>query len=289
MDKNNAGRRPDRLFGAVIGLGYLLGGLAWIGFSDEVGSRLFSSPQALTRFQTYKGAAFIGVTALVMGLLVARRRGFADLPPPKNAGASLSTLLAGLVLATAAPLVALLGYNMVSQTGTSVGEAKALVQGVAGAAAAQTQSFLEERRRLAGVLAARPLVLAVDGDKCDPLLADVAALHDDLRNVAVLDLQGRMVCGSHPGFHVPMAAASVQARPTGVLSPPVAAPAGSTLALTYPIRSPGGELRGALQLLVTASWLEHLLEGDAAPGTTATLITEDGHVLARWPDRKSVV
>ena len=56
MDNNNVVWGADRLFAGLVGVGYLLAGLLWVALSDRAGSLLFSSPEALTRFQTWKGA-----------------------------------------------------------------------------------------------------------------------------------------------------------------------------------------------------------------------------------------
>ncbi|MCG2592181.1 ATP-binding protein [Ramlibacter sp. XY19] len=283
MQNKNEPRVPDRLYAALIGLGYLLAGLVWIGFSDEAGSLLFSSSETLTRYQTYKGAAFVTVTALLVFVLAARRVGLVEPPPVRRRGPSLSALLAGLVLVTALPLVVLIGFDLVRLTESRATEANALAQGAAKSTASSVESFLEERARLAQVLARRPLVLAVHGDKCDPLLTEVAGLHEELRNIAVLDLQGEMVCAAHPGFYVPVTAQQLAGQGVGLVSPPVAAPAGPTLALTYPVRTPGNELVGSVQLLVAASFLERLVANDAPKGVVGTLITAQGYVLARFP------
>jgi signal transduction histidine kinase len=283
MQNNNGPRVSDRLFAALVGIGYLLAGLVWIAFSDEAGRLLFSSPETLTRYQTYKGAAFVTITAVLVFALAARRVGLVEPPTASHRGPSLSALLAGLVLVTAVPLVVLIGYDTVRLTEIRVSEANALVQGVAKATASQVQGFLEERQRLAQLLARRPLVLAVDASKCDPMLAEVAALHEELRNIAVLDLDGQMVCAAHPGFHVPVSALELDGQPIGLVGPPVAAPAGPTMALTYPVSTPGGERAGSVQLLIAAGFLERLVSGDAPKGVAATVITRQGFVLARAP------
>jgi signal transduction histidine kinase len=105
----------------------------------------------------------------------------------------------------------------------------------------------------------------------------------------VLDPRGELVCAAHDGFHVPVAAPELDGLPIGLLSPPVAGPAGPTLALTYPLRTPANQLVGSLQLLLPASFLARLVANDAPSGVTGTLVTGKGFVLARSPQLPGLV
>jgi signal transduction histidine kinase len=278
------GRVSDRLFAALVGLGYLFAGLVWVRASDQAGSMLFSSADALTRFQTWKGTGFIAGTAVLVFVLAARGTRSADAVAwPARSGPGLSALLAALVLVTAAPLVLLLGYNLLQQTRGSVEEANTLVRSFAGSTATETQAFLRERQRLADRLARRPLVSAVDRANCDPLLAEITGLQEELRNVTVLDAAGQVVCGAQRGTHVAVTRGQLESQPGGVLSPPQATPGGPVFALTYPMRAPAGELVGGLQLLVTAGSLQRLVTREGPRGLTNTLVTMQGHLLARSP------
>lgn len=71
-------------------LGYLTLGAIWIWFSDLVGAALFRSAEQLTHFQTFKGIAFVALSALAVYLLlrftclVLDRRALGE--PPLQAG-----------------------------------------------------------------------------------------------------------------------------------------------------------------------------------------------------------
>ena len=73
------GRNPDaaralRGFGfpAFAAAAYLTFSAAWITLSDSLGALLFSTPEQLTRFQTWKGVLFIAVSALTLFILLRR-------------------------------------------------------------------------------------------------------------------------------------------------------------------------------------------------------------------------
>lgn len=55
-------------FPAIACLSYLLVGTLWIWYSDHAGAMLFTSIERLTAFQTYKGALFVGISALFLFL-----------------------------------------------------------------------------------------------------------------------------------------------------------------------------------------------------------------------------
>lgn len=63
------------LLGAAI---YLLFGMFWIGFSDSLLFALVSEPDALIRYQGYKGFAYIIITAIIAWLLLKQRYHFAN-------------------------------------------------------------------------------------------------------------------------------------------------------------------------------------------------------------------
>jgi signal transduction histidine kinase len=274
-------KSPDRLFAAVAGIGYLLLGLVWVGISDQVGGLLFSTPEALTRYQTYKGGAFIVGSALLVFLLAARGADSGDTPAGSRSGVGLSALLALLVLVTSVPLVALLGYNIQRQTRTSVAEANALVQGVARARVAAMLAFLEERRRLAQLLARRPLGARPDSRECDLLLGEMMSLHEEIGNIVVLDAGGDPTCTAGAGPHVRVTAAQWKGQGVLVGTPLLAAP-GHLLPVSYPIRAGGGQVVGALQLLLPLSALQRIVAGEPR-GVTSSLISLDGYLLARSP------
>ncbi|HSV78815.1 MAG TPA: ATP-binding protein [Ramlibacter sp.] len=274
---NNKFRKADRLFAALLSIGYLLAGLVWFGLSDEAGKLLFADPDALARYQTGMAFGFLLASALVVYVLAARGSRLADPFRHGQAGAGLSALLVGLVLVTAAPLVVLLGYNVLAQTRHKVQDANSLVQGAAGSTSAGAQAFLRERAQLARMLARRPRIQAVDRQHCDPLLAEIAAMHDGLLNVAVLDRAGDLVCAARAGPHVRVAGRDLRT------TAPLLKPSGQLLALTYPVRGKSDELVGSVQLLLATSALDHLVEDGAPSGVTRSLLTSAGEVLAHAP------
>ncbi|MFO7994455.1 MAG: diguanylate cyclase [Marinobacter sp.] len=72
MDKLKGRHTPLRRSLWVVGV-YLLAGWLWITFSDYLAGQWFPDPEALSRVQTYKGALFVLVTALVLFLVLMRQ------------------------------------------------------------------------------------------------------------------------------------------------------------------------------------------------------------------------
>lgn len=72
MDKLKGRHTPLRRSLWVVGV-YLLAGWLWITFSDYLAGQWFPDPEMLSRVQTYKGALFVLVTALVLFLALMRQ------------------------------------------------------------------------------------------------------------------------------------------------------------------------------------------------------------------------
>ncbi|RYZ00667.1 MAG: hypothetical protein EOO24_16185, partial [Comamonadaceae bacterium] len=285
MPHTRAPSAPDRLFAALAGLGYLLAGLVWIGFSDQAGGMLFSSSEALTRFQTYKGAGFVLVSAVVVFALAARASRQPLLHANGRSRAGVRAMLMGLVMVTAVPLATVLGYNVWRQTGSSVDEARTLVQGHAQSTSARALAYLEDRQRLAQRLAQRTPAGGSQEGACDSMLVDVAGLLDDVVDVLVLDAAGGTVCAARGGIGVPVTAAQLDGGAGMLLTPaPATSPVRPVVALTYPFRAAdGGSVAGSVQLQLAVPRLERVAAGSAASGVVIALLTSEGLMLARAP------
>ena len=62
----SSSRPPSSVRAAWIAGAYLVVSLVWIASSDQFGPALFSSYEAITRFQTYKGIGFVVVSAVLL-------------------------------------------------------------------------------------------------------------------------------------------------------------------------------------------------------------------------------
>ncbi|MES2939675.1 MAG: ATP-binding protein [Pseudomonadota bacterium] len=278
-------RESPRSFAIAVSLAYLAIGLMWIGFSDEVGAILFASTGGFKRFQTYKGTAFVASTALLIFLLLDRRRA----KPPATgaafpAGAPLGLLLSGLVLACAAPLIALMGYNIARDTRLALQDANSLVRGVAADTASDVDALLASHQRMVGLLNRQPLPEAGDLAACRRFLLFVSGLQDHLRSVLLLDADGQRSCAVGDTALATYVPPGVLARAdTPILSQPARANGGWTFTITYPLHGEGTPVR-AIQMVVSSAALERLLVAPLPAGSATTLVDAQGFILARSPD-----
>lgn len=281
MQEKPASPGSDRLFAALVSLGYLLAGLAWIGLSDRAGGLLFSSSEALTRFQSYKGAGFVVASTVLVFLLAARGSQRLPVGPGGRSRVGLSTLLAVLVLVTAVPLAATLGFNVLRQSRASAQEAQVLVQGFAHATSARLLAYLEDRHRLSRRLAQRPAPTAGGATDCDPLWSQAVALLDDIQDALLLDADGNVVCAARAGAGVRVTASQLGARLLVSVPPGLGRP--DRFALTHRVEAAG--TAGSVQLLLEASRLQRVASGSATGGVAIALLTTDGRLLAGAPEQ----
>jgi len=280
-------RRP-RTVAAVLGLCYLAAGWLWIGFSDQVGSALFTSAEALTRFQTYKGLAFVAVSAALLyaGMALGRPESREPLPVSGRRSFSVRTLLTALVLATGLPMAALLGWNVWRETRSQVDEANRLVRGVAVDQAMEVLQFMQGQQRMAAAVAQRGLVRRLDPAACDPLVMGLPLIDPNIREIAILNASGQIVCGAQvrdaaagPPEWLPRLLAS------GV--PTLGHPSGEggiwTFSVAHPILSGDGRPVGAVHITLPVTLLDRMLDGPMPEGGTITLLDDEGHVIGRSP------
>ena len=280
-------RRP-RTVAAVLGLCYLATGWLWIGFSDQVGSALFTSAEALTRFQTYKGLAFVAVSAALLyaGMALGRPEPREPLPLAGRRSLSVRTLLTVLVLATGLPMAALLGWNIWRDTRGQVDEASRLIRGVAEDESMEVLQFLQGQQRMAAAVAQRGLVRRLDPAACDPLLMGLPLIDPDVREIATFNAAGQVVCGSHiraaaagPPDWLPRLLAS--GLPT--LGHPASEAGVWTFSIVHPILSGEGRPIGAVLITLPVALLDRMLEGPMPGGGTISLLDDHGHLIGRSP------
>jgi signal transduction histidine kinase len=276
---------------------FLAFGLAWILFSDHLGTLLFTTPEALTTFQSWKGATFVLLsTGFIYLALAARRRvrpDFASTLMPTALRASgrgrwpVVVLLSLLVLATALPMVALLGWHVARETRTQIDSADRLVRDVARNTAANAATFFESYQRIAASLAQRDGVRALDPGACDPLLPELAAIHEAVFEISTFRADGRLACGrSERGNLPPPAWAEALRRDRAPLVSPIARDrlAGVwRFAVVQPILGPEGRLLGAVEMVLPAGALGPLVEAELPEHGAVTLIDTTRQRAARFP------
>ncbi|MGZ5847743.1 MAG: sensor histidine kinase, partial [Ramlibacter sp.] len=276
----------------LLAAGYLLFGLAWIVFSDSLGAVFFSSAQALTRFQTWKGAGFVAFSAVVV-LLAAGSARRARTEQPAGAGSPVVVLLSMLVLATGLPMIALLGWHILREAQTLLDGSKRMVAEVADNTSSDIATFLDTQVRTAGAMAQRPAVRRLDAAACDPLLLDAPGILDSLQEVSTFDADGRLVCGRRERAGQPPPAWHAQLRASGL---PVVGPVGKdpfagmwTFTVVHPILDDRGAVAGAVELLMPATVLVNLLETPMPDQGAVSLLDQANTVVSRWPGPREYV
>lgn len=265
---------------------YAAFGMLWIAMSDRVGAMLFSTSEQLTRFQTHKGFVFVLASAILVYLLLRRGvpRGIAAADsgaPPRGRGLPLTVSLWLLVLATAFPLLAVMGAGLYRDTQRDVDKAGRFVNGLTDLSLVQVEAFHGELRRLADMLARRADVRAADASRCDPLFGEVAALHPGLANIFTTDSRGRVACAWDDA-----GALGAGWRMRSADAPSVSAPVlqedgtGGVVVFSYPM-APVRGAAGHLHLAVRLSAFHPMVASALPEGAVATIIDSEGFVVAR--------
>ncbi|MBA2960972.1 MULTISPECIES: ATP-binding protein [Ramlibacter] len=281
----------------VLAAGYLLFGLLWILFSDSAGQLLFTTPESLTVFQSWKGGGFVLLSALfVYAVLALRRHRSPDeastlLPPqlqPSGRGRlPVVVLLSLLVLATGLPMVALLGWNVSRDTRLQVDAADRLVRDVARNTASDVASFFNSQQRIAASLAQRDAVRALDPAACDPLLPELAAIHEAVFEISSFHADGRLACGRPERRNLPPPAWTQALQRTRA---PLVAPLGREgvadvwrFAVVQPVFGADGALRGAVEMVLPVSALVPLVETPLPDGGAVVLVDPLRQRAGRFP------
>lgn len=111
---------------------------------------------------------------------------------------SIRSLLLVFVAAVVLPLIALLANTIYHEAQRDIQEAKANVNTLARILAANTSRTLRTNQEALDVLARRPLMRQVDGNHCDPILADFRSLFPRFANLTTINLDGVAVCSAVP-------------------------------------------------------------------------------------------
>ncbi len=275
-------------------MAYLAFSAAWITLSDGLGAVLFSTPEQLTRFQTWKGVLFIGVTALTIFALLRRAEDQLSEPLPLARGSSwrLSVMLTALVMATAVPMLALVGVNLQREAARDVRDSRHLIDHLTEAAAADAAAVFAAQERLAAVLTRRAGVLALHPGQCDTLPAEMQAQRPAVVNVLTIGLDGHPVCTTAPAdsARVPGWRAAFEGGARSLTGHPTrnARTGHWELVMAWPLRGPAG-LVGALEIVLDLKALQPSRADALPPGGVISIIDEERWFLARSAGAEGLV
>lgn len=282
-------RRSGNALPAIASLVYLGLGWLWITLSDRVGELLFASAGQLTRYQTYKGAGFIVVTAVLMYWMMSRaaaRPAPAAAVLPGGRHWPLRLMLSLLAMATALPLVALVGFALYRESEHEVDKANRLVRDLAEVSAFATLGFMKEHVRVADMLAYRNLVRELDPARCDPVLLDVLAVRPALADVLTTDSTGQVICSARraagrAALQPPAPSQAPHGDDLVVGTPQIEPGTGRwVVALSHPLTGRHGT-QGWVKLFVYLSALHPLLAGALPSGGVVAIYDYEGYAIAR--------
>ena len=111
---------------------------------------------------------------------------------------SLRKQIVLLVLAIVLPAVGLVGWLLAGTLQQARGHAEAQVRILAEGAAGNLERYLHHSELTLGRLAARPLVKALDPNRCDPVITELVGLNPEFTTLGLRDLQGNSVCAYPP-------------------------------------------------------------------------------------------
>ena len=206
-------------------------------------------------------------------------------------GRSVGLELAFLVLIVAAPLALLIAYLLYDNARRDQDNAAGQVMQMAVTTADRAARYVEVKREELAAIARRPLIRAMDPERCDPQLADLRELYGHSTAVAVINLEGRIICGSTPpprgvvlrtGDEEMLDA--MKAAPRFRLSRPFIGRLSKrwTVAAEQPVLGLDGKLAGAVALGIDLrNWVSFSSVPGEPKGTVHDVVTAAGVVIGR--------
>jgi PAS domain S-box-containing protein/putative nucleotidyltransferase with HDIG domain len=207
--------------------------------------------------------------------------------------------LFALVLATLVPGATLLGYSVYEGAQHSIAEAKSSLRTLARITAVDTSEFLATNRESMALLAKRPLVKALDGTRCDPVIYEFRDLFPRFANLTTITLDGTAVCSAVPqpgGKPVNVGKTewfrrALTERRFLAGDPFIGPITGRWVSvLVAPIRDEQDALKGFVGLPLDLKLYAPSIKGtQLAPGMRAGIISANGHLIWRTEDQEKFV
>jgi PAS domain S-box-containing protein len=199
-------------------------------------------------------------------------------------------LLALLIAATALPLIALLGYQMVRETRSDIEAAGQLVRGLASVTANDAAAALRNIERTVRLLADRAMVRALEPGRCDPILEELRGFERYFNNVVTFDASGNPVCSAlrPSGATPPNVGESawfgrLKASNDIVISAPQRGTySGRWIAiLAHPIRKADGSVGGAVAVAIDLAAFQPVARAALPEDGVMGIVNREGLIVAR--------
>jgi diguanylate cyclase (GGDEF)-like protein len=204
---------------------------------------------------------------------------------------SIRAHLFALVLAVAIPLFALLSYDLYQDAEDNAQQVNASSLALAQITASDTEHFLKDTEELMQRVAQRPLVRAVDPQRCDPIFTDLHDVNPKFANIGVIGTSGNVICSAVPqpaGKPVSFARTEWFRRAMSenrlVLGKPFVGPiTGKWVSvLAFPLHDAHGTISGLLALPIDLVSFTPIVRNATLPtGTIIGIMDSAGTVIAR--------
>ena len=202
--------------------------------------------------------------------------------------------LYALIAALAVPLLGLLALTAYEDFRDDSQYAADATLSPASTTAQATAQFIGDSRRLLEHLAERPLVRALDPERCDPLIAELPTLNSNLGNAWVTDRTAHTLCSARTASdRTKVAAARAEWLPQVLrenqftVSRPYVGPVSGRpiVVLSAPVRNARGAAAGAVAMSIPLEKLASFATLASSPeGTRLAIIDQTGNVLAQLPE-----
>ncbi len=210
---------------------------------------------------------------------------------------SIRSQLLALALAAIVPLAAAGVYGIVDTANEALARANRDTLRMAAATAAEIETFFRETERTLGTLAQRPLVRALDPQRCDPILREIPILFPalkfpDLNAIGIRDVAGTMVCSivkdpaptqvvrQSPAFQK-----AIRGKGFDVSTAFVSPITKRWISISaYPIKDQGEQTGGLIFLRLDLRELQDKVIGRPREGAVVGVFDREGRYLMRWPD-----
>ena len=202
---------------------------------------------------------------------------------------SIQSRILLMMLAIMLPITLMLTWFFILNLQHTQAEADAKVRLLAENSARILSDYLLEHEKVLIRIAARPMVKALDPDRCDPVISNYVALNPGYTTLAVRDLNANPVCSFLPnpasGHTMLHSSGFIEAMRNEGFSASGATVGSSTgrwiSALAQPIRDSTGKKIGVIRIAIDLQKLSDDLLGSVPKDALVTVIDQRRNILLR--------